>query len=90
MQYKLLVLILLFVGTVLVTTSLVKASIKCPKHKVIYRFVPRSFKDELETPVDVTAIFRDMFEKPSPWLGAIQNYDKRKQEDINKFFVAQA
>jgi hypothetical protein len=84
------IIIILFIGILLVTNSLTRASIKCPKQKIIYRFIPRTFDEELANEVPVTKIFETMFSQPSPWLGSIQNYDKRKQESINKYFVSQS
>lgn len=36
---------------------------KCPPKDVIYKYVPRTFKEEQIDPVKVSEIFKDMFEK---------------------------
>ncbi len=56
---------------------------------VVYRYIPRTFEEEQWDPVSVTDIFQTMFSQPSPWVGSIRNYDRRKQEKINKYFVSQ-
>lgn len=35
--------------------------------KVEYKFIPRTFKEEQESPVKVSEIFSDMFDRQSPW-----------------------
>ncbi len=56
---------------------------------VVYRYIPRTFEEEQWDPISVTDIFQTMFSQPSPWVGSIRNYDRRKQEKINKYFVNQ-
>jgi hypothetical protein len=36
---------------------------KCPPKDVIYKYIPRTFKEEQIDPVKVSEIFKDMFEK---------------------------
>jgi hypothetical protein len=56
---------------------------------IVYRYIPRTFEEEQLDPISVTDIFQTMFSQPSPWVGSIRNYDRRKQEKINKYFVNQ-
>ncbi len=56
---------------------------------IVYRYIPRTFEEEHWDPIPVTDIFQTMFSQPSPWVGSIRNYDRRKQEKINKYFVNQ-
>jgi hypothetical protein len=89
MSYKTLVSILLFFGIIMVIISVSKELMNCPKNKVIYRFIPRTFDEEMENPEFVTDVFATMFSQPSPWLGSIQNFDRKKTEQINKYFISQ-
>ena len=61
------------------------------KEKVIeYRYLPRTFEEEQSQPVYVSDIFKTMFSNQSPWLFSIQNNDKKKTEEMNKFFISQS
>jgi hypothetical protein len=89
MNSKTLISIFLFIGIIMIVVSLTKEHKQCEKSKVIYRYIPRTFDEEMENPEFVTDVFYTMFSQPSPWLGSIQNYDRKKTEQINKYFVSQ-
>lgn len=80
---------MIFLGILCITISLVQNSVKCPQEKVVYKYLPRTFKQEQEEPVYVSDIFATMFSMPSPWIGGINDYDTRKQQKINKYFISQ-
>jgi len=88
---KILLLILLFLGILLVTVDIVRIQAGLVKQlpRIIYRYIPRTFEEEQLDPVYITDIFGTMFSQPSPWVGSIRTYDKRKQEKINQYFVNQ-
>ena len=75
-------------GTIFTITEMVKihAGLTKQEPKIIYRYIPRTLKEELEDPIPVSDIFETMFSQPSPWVGSIRTYDRRKQEEINKYF----
>ena len=84
------VLFLLFIiGMTFVIIEIVRSYHKCPEQKTIYKFIPRTFKEEQENPADIFSIFDSMFSQPSPWVGTFNIYDERKAEEINKYFVSQ-
>ena len=61
---------LLLIGLLIVGASIVYMQVhlsneRCPPDQVIYKYVPRTFKEEQEDPVKVSDVFRDMFEKPN-------------------------
>ena len=91
MNYKIIILIVLFIGAIFIAIEVTKISTDLSKKhpKVIYRYIPRTFEEEQEDPVPVSDIFETMFSQPSPWVGSIRTYDRRKQENINKYFVSQ-
>jgi hypothetical protein len=89
MKYKEILIFLLFLGIIFVIVDIIKATYKCKKEKVIYRFLPRTFEEEMENPVSVTDMFATMFSQPSPWIGSIGTYKKKKQESVNKYFISQ-
>ena len=57
--------------------------------KIVYRYIPRTFKDKLNEPVSITKIFNTMFSQPSPWIHSIGTYNPKRQDAINKFFISQ-
>lgn len=89
--YKKVLILLIIIGVIFLIVEISRSTIKCPKEEVIYRYIPRSFKEEQDEPVFVTDIFKTMFSQPGVWeagLGSRLEED-RKVEQINKFFVSQ-
>ena len=90
MRYRGFTLFLLIVGVYMITTSVMKESYTCADQKIIYRYLPKSFAEEQSEPVLVSEIFKKMFNLPSPWISSIGTYDRKKQDQINKYFISQA
>lgn len=88
-MFKNILILLIFIGIIFIVIDLVKTEKVCPKNKVIYRFIPRTLDEELNSPAFVTDIFRTMFTQPSPWIRSIDNMMLRKREDVNQFFISQ-
>lgn len=90
-MYKSIILLILFVGILFVTIETVKMYVNSLKvqPKVEYRYIPRTFKEEEEAPTYVSEVFDTMFSQPSPWILSIREYDQRKQEKINQYFINQ-
>lgn len=82
-------IIFLVFGIILVVAELVRVDKACPKQKIIYRYIPRTFDEEQDEPVWVSDIFRSMFTQPTAWVRGIDDYDYRKKEKVNKFFISQ-
>ena len=82
-------ILLIVIGAIFIIIDLVRTETKCPQNKIIYRFIPRTLEEELDSPAFVTDIFRTMFSQPSPWIRSIDNMMLRKQEDVNQFFISQ-
>ena len=59
-----------------------------PIEKIIYRYLPKSYQDELNEPVFPSDVFETMFSRPDPWILSLNDLDKRKTEKINKYFVS--
>lgn len=67
------VVLLLVVGVVLVTVSVLKSELKCPPPKVIYRLVPKHTLDVQFGDDNLPSeIHKDMFTESSPWIGGYQ------------------
>ena len=86
---KLTILFLVFIGILFMTIDIVKSLNKCKDKQIIYKYIPRSFEEEQDEPVYVSDIFKTMFSQQSPWVYSVQNFDRKKHEDINKFFASQ-
>lgn len=89
MRFAIILIILLFIGALMLTVSLIKYNMRCPTKQIVYRYIPRTFEEEQMEPVSVSEVFKTMFTQPSPWISSIMDYDKRKQEAINKYYVSQ-
>lgn len=86
-----LLLIFILVGFVFIVIGFVKAHRNCPPQKVEYRFVPRSFVEEQESPVPVTDIFAKMFYESTPFISHSTRPlpPPTQVRDINKYFISQ-
>jgi len=82
-----LILFLIF-GVILIIIELTRVDRQCPKQKIVYRYIPRTFDEEQNEPVYVSDIFKSMFTQSS-WVSGMQSYDFRKKEEVNKFYVSQ-
>lgn len=88
-MYKNILLIILFMGILFIIIDLVRTEQVCPQNKIVYRFIPRTLDEELDSPAFATDVFRTMFSQPSPWINSIDNMMLRKREDVNQFFISQ-
>ena len=90
-MYKALVMLIIFVGILFITIEVVriKAGFFEPKPQITYKYLPRTFEEEQLDPVFVSEIFETMFSQPSPWVLSIRNYDQKKQEKLNQYFITQ-
>ncbi len=86
---KIAIIFLMFLGILFLAIAITRNTQQCPPQKVIYKYIPRTFEEEQNEPVYVSDIFADMFSQPSPWMVSIGNIDRRKQEEVNKYFISQ-
>jgi len=82
--------LLLFFGIIFIVIEVVRDNNSCNAEKIVYRYVPRTLEQEQMEPVYVSEIFKTMFSQPSTWVNSIGNYDREKQESVNKYFISQA
>ena len=59
--------LLLALGFIMVISGIVRKRAEPPPPRVEVRFVPRTFKEEQENPVQPSEIFDNMFSRPNPW-----------------------
>lgn len=65
---KSLAFFLLFAGLLLIAVGYVRSNTRTPPPRVEFRYVPRTFEQEQDTPVPVLSVFGKMFQEPSPWI----------------------
>ncbi len=82
---------MLFIGAIYMTMAItrINSQLDHVSHPVEYRYIPRTFEEEQNDPIYVSDIFGTMFSQPSPWILSVREYDQRKQEQINAYFVSQ-
>jgi hypothetical protein len=84
---------LLAVGLIFVVVGFIRSQRHCPPAKIEYRFTPRTFIEDQETPVPVTDIFAKMFFESTPWIsheaGKLLPPPTQRQS-LNKFFISQS
>lgn len=80
---------LLIIGAIIILLEIGQAMKYCPPQKVVYRYIPRTLKEEMEEPAYPSDIFNAMFTQPSTWIGEVNDLDTRKKEAINQFFASQ-
>lgn len=90
-MYKAVILLIIFLGILFIGISIVRfqAGLIDKKPEIEYRYIPRSFDEEQSEPIYVSEIFETMFSQPSPWILSVRNYDQKKQEKVNAYFVSQ-
>ena len=90
-MYKSVILLIIFIGIIFIAIEVVRiqAGLTEQKPKIEYRYIPRTFEEEQYEPVYVSEIFETMFSQPSPWLISTREYDVRKQNKVNQYFISQ-
>jgi hypothetical protein len=89
MSFRTILIILFFTGIIFVVIEFAKNGKTCPKEKIIYRYVPRTFDEEQDEPAYPSDIFQAMFTQPTPWIGSINDVDLKRKDAINKYFISQ-
>ncbi|VVU94876.1 hypothetical protein CPAV1605_601 [seawater metagenome] len=78
-------LILLVIAIMCIVYSLTKAYNKCPKPKVEYRYINKTFEQQQNNPLELNKVFGQMFEQPSPWVGySLEDSEMSDFENISQ------
>jgi len=85
--YKNILFIFFIFGLILIIVDIVKTYNKCEPNKIVYRYVPRTFKEQQDNPVPLDDLFKVMFEQPTPFVLSFSVHDSKK--DINDQFISQ-
>lgn len=89
MKRRTLILLFIYIAIILITIDTIREYNKRKEQKIIYRYIPRTFNEEMDFEVPITKIYNKMFTQPSPWIAGINSIDERKHNEINKYFVSQ-
>jgi len=76
-------------AVICIIVNLIVLNAQIPREKIIYKYMPRTFKEEQENQPLVSSIFKSMFTDQTPWVNSVMSYDKRKEESVNKYYVSQ-
>jgi len=83
-------LIFFIIGIVLfVVYFITMKAVSNVEQKIVYRYIPRTLEEEMESPVYISEIFKTMFSQPSTWIDSIESDAIRRKENMNKYFISQ-
>ena len=83
-------LIFLMIGIVLLVVYFITMkAVSNVEQKVVYRYIPRTLEEEMESPVYISEIFKTMFSQPSTWIDSTDEDAIRRKENMNKYFISQ-
>lgn len=82
-------LILIMIALVFISINLTKYTFKCPKKEVIYKYIPKKTIDAQFEDNYASDLFKTMFTQTSPWVNSLLDYDRKKSELVNKYFIDQ-
>jgi hypothetical protein len=88
-ERQLWMILLLFIAILFISIDLTRTYYKVSNQKIVYRYIPRTFNQEMDHDVPVSEIFEKMFTNPSPWIAGLNDGESRKVDKINKFFITQ-
>jgi hypothetical protein len=70
-------------GIILLTFGFTRMYFSKDKSQIIYRYIPRTFKEDQENPPPLSDLFGTMFENAEPWTGDF--YDEKVKETRVQF-----
>ena len=89
---RLVLFTLLFFGAALIMVGFIRSQSQCLPPKIDYRFIPRTFIEEQESPVSVTDMFAKMFFEDNRFINTESSKllpPPGQRRDMNKFFISQ-
>lgn len=82
-------IITLLIGIILLAIYFILNKEEGFKQNIIYKYIPRTLKEDEQSPVYVSEIFKTMFTQPSVWIDSINRDQNRMKDKIDKFFISQ-
>ena len=84
-SFKKIVILLLIIGLVMLYIGYMQEKTLSPFPQVIYKYIPKSYYDELYQQAPITTIFSKLFNNASPWMAAKPGYDHNEAYTWNNF-----
>ena len=85
---KILLLSSMFIGIIFIIINIM-TEYKNTKPIIKYKYVEKTLEQNENDNEYVSDIFSDMFSKQSVWVFSSSNFDRKKQGEINKYFISQ-
>lgn len=82
-------IITLIIGIVLLVIYYILNQEEGFKQNIVYKYIPRTLKEDEESPIFVSEIFKTMFTQPSVWIDSINIDQNRMKDKIDKFYISQ-
>ncbi len=82
-------IITLIIGIILLVIYYILNQEEGFKQNIVYKYIPRTLKEDEESPIFVSEIFKTMFTQPSVWIDSINIDQDRMKEKIDKFYISQ-
>jgi hypothetical protein len=79
--------IIIIIAYTILIVGLTQMYYQCPPSKIIYKYVPRTFREEQESPVPVSEIFASMFNNQTPWIADTTSIHDRLG-NLNKYYIS--
>jgi hypothetical protein len=74
---------------VFVAVNLTQLRSKPPETQIVYKYIPKTFDEIQQEQPFVSDLFKTMFTEQTPWVNSVMDYDRRKNESINAYYVSQ-
>lgn len=87
-MFKPLIYLLLFAGVIFIVIGYAASKRECPPPVIEYRFIPRTFTEEQDSPVSLEDIYSKMFREASPQPGGYVDIFIPRNEVTNKNFAS--
>lgn len=87
--FKKILMLLLIIGLVMLFIGYQQEKSLSPFPQIIYKYIPKSYYDEMYQNTPVTSIFSKMFNNASPWMSAKPGYDQRSDIYTYNHFTKQ-
>ena len=89
LNFRFIILVLFLIGVIFIIIELTKSYNECPAKKIEYRYLPKTFKEEQESPVPIDDIYGTMFAQASPWVGSFTKNEDTMRTLRDQNFVSQ-
>lgn len=65
---KFMIIFIIIVCSIFSLIEIGKLMKKCPEEQIIYKYIPRTFEEESNNPINIEDLFKSMFNESSPWM----------------------